>query len=86
MCRIVCKSAWGKLTQKEVTTGNETQTETLWNLVHDQLSWTKPENPSMLHNIPEGENEENIVTYQDYIDTIHPRQKLEDGSYDPAIE
>ena len=40
----------------------------------------------MLANIPEGENEDNIVTYQDYIDTVHPRQKLEDGSYDPAIE
>ena len=40
----------------------------------------------MLANIPEGENEDNIVTYQDYIDTVHPRQKLEDRSYDPAIE
>ena len=50
------------------------------------MTFTKPENPSMLANIPEGENEDNIVTYQEYIDTVHPRQKLEDGSYDPAIE
>ena len=66
--------------------GGESQQETQWTLAHDQLSWTKPENPSMLANIPEGENEDNIVTYQEYIDTVHPRQKLEDGSYDPAIE
>ena len=67
-------------------TGNETQTETHWNLVHDQLTFTKPENPSMLANIPEGENEDNITTYQEFIDTKHPRQKLEDGTYDPAVE
>ena len=86
MARIACRSAWGKLSQKDVVTGNETTSETVWNLVHDQLTFTKPENPSMLANIPEGENEDNIVTYQEYIDTVHPRQKLEDGSYDPAIE
>lgn len=40
----------------------------------------------MLANIPEGENEENIVTYQEYIDTVHPRQKMEDGTYDQAVE
>ena len=47
---------------------------------------TKPENPSMLANLPEGENLDNIVTYQTYIDTIHPRQQLEDGTFDPAVE
>ena len=41
---------------------------------------TKPENPSMLANLPEGETLENIVTYQTYIDTAHPRQQLEDGT------
>ena len=40
----------------------------------------------MLANIPEGENEDNITTYQEFIDTKHPRQKLEDGTYDPAVE
>ena len=74
MCRIVCQSAWGKLSRKEVSTGNETQSETFWHLVHDQLTATRPENPSMLANIPEGEDEGNIVTYQEYIDTIHPRR------------
>lgn len=42
----------------------------------------------MLANIPDGENadENNIVTYQAYLDLAHPRQQNEDGSYDPAIE
>ena len=40
----------------------------------------------MLHNIPEGENEENIVTYMTYIDTIHPQVKLDDGTFDPDVE
>ena len=40
----------------------------------------------MLANIPEGENDDNIVAYQDFLDTRYPRQKLEDGSYDPATE
>ena len=39
----------------------------------------------MLHNIPEGENADNIVTYMDYVDTIHPKKKLEDGSEDPDV-
>ena len=66
--------------------GEETQTETVWNLVHDQLTFTRPENPSMLHNIPEGETADNIVTYQEYIDTVHPRKQNEDGSWDAATE
>lgn len=40
----------------------------------------------MLANIPEGETAENIVTYMDYLDVIHPRQKLEDETYDPTVE
>lgn len=40
----------------------------------------------MLANIPEGENADNIVTYMDYVDTIHPRKKLEDDSWDPVTE
>ena len=68
-------------------TGGETQTETQWTLAHDQLTWTKPENPSMLANIPEGENTtENIVTYMEYLDRMHPQTKLEDGSPDPAVQ
>ena len=63
VCRIVCESAWGKMSQKEVTTGNETQMQTIWNLIHDQLVLTKPENPSMVANLPEGETLDNIVTY-----------------------
>jgi hypothetical protein len=66
--------------------GSETHMEVSWTLAHDQLSFTKPEHPSMLANIPEGENEENIVTYMDFLDTKHPRQMNEDGTYDQAIE
>ena len=86
MSRIACKSAWGKFTNKGITTGNETSNETVWNLVHDQLTYTKPEHPSMLANLPEGENEDNIVTYQHYIDTLHPLEKRADGTFDPAVE
>lgn len=60
--------------------------QTIWNLIHDQLMITKPENPSMTANLPEGETLDNIVTYQTYIDTVHPRVPLEDGYFDPAVE
>ena len=80
------KSAWGKFSQKEVQTGNETQTETHWVLAHDQLTFTKPESPSMLANIPEGEDDGNIISYMDYLDATMPEQKLEDGTHDPAVE
>lgn len=40
----------------------------------------------MLANIPEGENEENIVTYQDYLDTAYPSEKNENGVYDASRE
>ena len=40
----------------------------------------------MIHNIPEGEDATNIITYMDYIDIIHPKAKLEDGSSDPAVD
>ena len=40
----------------------------------------------MLANLPEGETADNIITYQDYIDTIHPRSQLEDGTNDPTVE
>ena len=47
---------------------------------------TKPENPSMLANLPEGETADNIVTYQDYLNVVHPTIKLEDGTKDLAVE
>ena len=87
VCHIVCQSAWGKMSSKVVEMGSETQQERQWTLAHDQLSWTKPENPSMLANIPEAENTtDNIVTYMEYVDIEHPRIKLEDGSFDPQTE
>ena len=33
----------------------------------------------MLHNIPEGESHDEIMTYQDYVDKLYPKE--EDGSY-----
>ena len=87
MARIVCKSAWGKLTQKQTQTGDDVQNETSWTLVHDQLSFSKPENPSLLANIPEGESADtNIVTYNDYIDILHPEVVDENGNKDQEVE
>ena len=40
----------------------------------------------MIHNIPEGEDASDIINYMDYIDIIHPKAKLEDGSSDPAVD
>ena len=74
------------MSQKAVQMGPETHQELNWNLVHDQLTFTRPENPSMLANIPEGETADNIVTYQDFLDAKHPQVKTEDGSWDPAVE
>ena len=79
--RIVCKSAWGKLSTRTVTGGKEEQ---FWTLVHDQLTFTKPENPSLIGNLPEGEDLSNLVSYQDYLDILY--RKKADGTYDPEIE
>ena len=38
----------------------------------------------MLQNIPDGEDETNIVPYMEYIDSMHPR-KNEDGSANPDV-
>ena len=85
--RIVCKSAWGKLTQKQTQTGEEVQNETSWTLVHDQLTFTKPESPSLLANIPEGESADtDIVSYADYVNILHPSAKLDNGQDDPQVK
>ena len=71
------------MTQKQTQTGSEVQNETSWTLVHDQLTFNKPENPSLLANIPEGESADtNIVTYEDYLNVAHPDVTKEDGSLD----
>lgn len=68
ICRIICKSAWGKLI-KTYTTKEEDGSYELdaltWTVVHDQLSVTRPEKFNML---PEGEDETNITPYMEYID------------------
>ena len=85
--RIVCKSAWGKLTQKQTQTGEEVQNETSWTLVHDQLTFTKPESPSLLANIPEGESADtDIVSYADYVNILHPSAQLDNGQDDPQVK
>ena len=38
----------------------------------------------MLHNIPEGESHDEIMTYADYINKLHP--KAEDGSYSEEVK
>jgi len=77
--RIVCKSAWGKLTKKSVT-----DNDYVWTLAHDQLTFERPENPSLLG--ADGTEASNIVTYQDFLDLQYKRVKLPNGDYDPAIE
>ena len=74
------------MTKRQTQTGDEVQTETFWHLVHDQLTYDKPEHPNHLNNVPEGEEEGVIMCYQDYLNEILPRQKLEDGTYEPTIE
>ena len=88
ICRIVCKSAWGKLSEKTTESGGDSHTERGWTLVHDQLTFTKPENPSLLANVPEGETADpaSIITYMDYIDRVCPKKKGEDGQPDAATE
>ena len=86
MCRIVCKSAWGKLTPRTAVSGEDGggQTEAQWHLVHDQLTFTKPESPSMLANMPEGDVCEGVITYQDYLDDLYP--KGDDGTWTDEIK
>ena len=71
--RIVCKSAWGKTVVKPITADEEGRKETVWFLVHDQLTFTRPENPSMLANLPEGEASDNVISYQDYLEECYPK-------------
>lgn len=51
LARIVCKSAWGRLTH---TPNNEERKHT-WELVHDQLTFVEPETPNLLANLPANE-------------------------------
>lgn len=63
VARIVCKSAWGRLT---VPAKDQ---QYIWELVHDQLSYCKPETPNLLANLAATDAETKIVSYREYIDT-----------------
>ena len=40
-----------------------------------------------MHNLPEGETADtDVVTYEDYLDILHPRVTREDGTLDPEVE
>ena len=55
--------------------------------MHDQLTFTKPESPSLLANIPEGESADtDIVSYADYVNILHPSAKLDNGQDDPQVK
>ena len=55
--------------------------------MHDQLTFTKPESPSLLANIPEGESADtDIVSYADYVNILHPSTKLDNGQDDPQVK
>ena len=58
--RIVTESAWGRAYQVQ-------EGEWKWELAHDQLSQTVPENPNLLANLPEIETEFRICNYEDFI-------------------
>lgn len=85
----MCKSAWGKVCTRVQDDG--TKGESQWILAHDQLTFSRPEAPSMLANLPETDQEnlnveKDIISYQDYIDLVHPRVTNDDGSQDQPTE
>lgn len=65
VCRIITKSAWGK-----VSPAVETDAEGVprWQLIHDQLSWTRP----TLLTSPEIESPEELVDYWTYLREAYP--------------
>jgi len=52
IARIVCKSAWGRLTCSKV----KNEKNYSWDLAHDQLTFSKPESPNLLANLPTTES------------------------------
>ena len=69
VARIVCKSAWGRLSCTKV----DNVKQYLWELAHDTLTFCKPDNANLLANLPQLETEDwSIANYMDYIDAAFP--------------
>ena len=69
VARIVCKSAWGRLSSTKV----DNVKQYLWELAHDTLTFCKPDNANLLANLPQLEIEDwSIANYMDYIDAAFP--------------
>lgn len=69
VARIVCKSAWGRLSCKKE---NNSKTYS-WELAHDQLTFSKPDSANLLANLPACETEDwSLATFMDYIDAAFP--------------
>lgn len=52
VARIVCKSAWGRLSSTKV----DNEKHWVWELAHDSLTFCKPESPNMAANLPQIES------------------------------
>jgi hypothetical protein len=58
--RVIAKSAWGKLMP---TAESDENTVPHWIMAYDTLSWDKPQ----LNIGEDGENQEDIISYYDYL-------------------
>jgi len=58
----------------------------VWLIIHDQLTFDKPENPSLVANLPEGEELGEVISYMDYIDMDYPSIKNDEGVRDADRE
>lgn len=69
VARIVCKSAWGRLSCKKENNAKAYS----WELAHDQLTFSKPDSANLLANLPACETEDwSLATFMDYIDAAFP--------------
>ena len=76
--RVIAKSAWGRLLP-----ANESDQGSIphWQMAYDQLSWSQPQLQT-----PEGdENNEEIMTYFDYLKKHYPVSDSEEGQQNKAI-
>ena len=74
----MCKSVWGRLTQRTVTDANKKKlVECNWQLAHDQLTFSLPEAPNMVASLPETDEQSRIASYQEFIEASVPKAKGE---------
>mmetsp|Transcript_42670 Transcript_42670/g.65453 ORF Transcript_42670/g.65453 Transcript_42670/m.65453 type:complete len:129 (+) Transcript_42670:35-421(+) len=71
VARVICKSAWGKVTPPTETDHSEVGN---WTLLYDQLAWTKPDVALLKEKDRETLNGEpvSLVTYADFLTDSYP--------------